>query len=73
MKMNGVDKTSDLYLITTPELMEELGIGKDKAYALMRSEGFPSMRVGKSYCVARGHLKKWIDDCVGKNIILNED
>ena len=71
--MKERDKSSDLYLITTPELMDELGIGKDKAYALMRSEGFPSMKIGKGYCVSRGNLKKWISECVGKNVLLGED
>lgn len=51
--------------LTTKELAEYLNIGLGSAYALMRSDGFPSVciRPGKgrgTYRVMRGDLLEWL-------------
>lgn len=60
----------ELTVLQTKDLQEYLGIGKDKAYALMRSEGFPSIRIGKQYIITMLNLKNWLNDNIGKTIIV---
>lgn len=46
--------------LTVKDLMRELSIGRDKAYALMRSKAFPAMKIGKSgYRVSEEAFKRW--------------
>lgn len=47
--------------LTVPEVGEALGISRAKAYDLVRSEGFPSMRIGTRILVPRDKLIRWID------------
>lgn len=47
-------------LLNVKELMAELGIGRDFAYALMQSKGFPSIRIGKRYFVEKDALHNWL-------------
>lgn len=48
--------------LTVPEVGEALGISRAKAYDLVRSEGFPSMRIGTRILVPRDKLIRWIDE-----------
>ena len=47
--------------LTVPEVGEALGISRAKAYDLVRSEGFPSIRIGTRILVPRDKLIRWID------------
>lgn len=47
-------------LLTVKELQILLNIGRDKAYALMHSDGFPSMKLGGRYYVEQEELKNWL-------------
>lgn len=42
------------------ELQEVLQVGKRQAKALMRTSGFPSIRIGRSYRVEEGAFLDWI-------------
>ncbi len=55
-------------LIGTRELMNILKIGKDRAYALMQSEEFPSVKIGAMYYVTEENLKKWLNESAHKTI-----
>lgn len=57
-------------LLKVNDLQELLGIGKDKAYSLMRSKSFPSMKLGGNYYVSREALNKWISDYERKTFVL---
>ena len=39
-----------------------LGISRSNAYALMRSEGFPTLHIGKRMLVPRDKLVRWMDE-----------
>ena len=41
-------------------LQTALGIGRDTAYSLMRSKGFPSIRIGGHYVVGKDALVIWL-------------
>ncbi len=47
-------------LIGTKELQNRLNIGRDTAYSLMHSEGFPSIRLSGRYYVAEKELEAWL-------------
>ena len=62
MKEERFRSYGDLPLtLTVPEVGEVLGISRAKAYDLVRSEGFPSMRIGTRILVPRDKLIRWID------------
>ena len=51
---------SDIKMLTAKELSSDLRIGRDKAYALMKSRGFPSICIGKRYYVTEAALSEWL-------------
>ena len=57
-------------ILRVPDLMKYMGIGRDLAYSLMRSESFPSTRLGKVYFVEVSQLEKWLDRNAGREIEL---
>lgn len=48
-------------LLRVKDLQELLQIGRDKAYALMHSSAFPSIKIGRCYYVSKDELQKWLD------------
>ena len=63
MKEGKFRSYGDLPLtLTVPEVGDALGISRAKAYDLVRSEGFPSMRIGTRILVPRDKLIRWIDE-----------
>ncbi len=51
---------SKLKSLTVKEVAAELNIALCHAYQLMRVEGFPSFRVGKSWRASAAGLEEWI-------------
>jgi len=49
-------------LLSVPELCEVLQIGKNTAYILIHSKGFPKIRIGREWRFEEESLKKWITD-----------
>ena len=47
--------------LTAPEVGEVLGISRAAAYELVRSEGFPRMKIGKRILIPRDKFLAWID------------
>lgn len=59
---------SDLPLmLTVPEMGEALGISRAGAYELVRSRGFPSLKVGTRILVPKDKLIKWINKQTEEN------
>lgn len=48
--------------LTAPEVGEALGISRAAAYELVRSRGFPSMRIGTRILVPKDKFIRWIDE-----------
>lgn len=57
-------------LLNVKDLQELLKIGRDTAYALMHAKGFPSIKIGGRYYVAREALDKWLDQYAYKTFAL---
>ena len=53
--------------LTAPEVGEVLGISRASAYELVRSKGFPSMRIGTRILVPKDKLIAWINEQVEAN------
>ena len=53
--------------LTPKRLAEALSIGRDKAYALMRSKGFPSIQLEDRFIVTQDALDRWLHDMEGKH------
>ena len=47
--------------LTAPEVGEALGISRASAYELVRSKGFPHMKIGTRILVPRDKFLAWID------------
>lgn len=47
-------------ILTTEDLQEVLKLTERRAKALMRSEGFPSVRIGRDYRVEEDALMEWL-------------
>lgn len=54
-------------LLTVKELKELLKVGRDTAYALMHSSGFPSIKIGGRYYVSKEALDKWLEQYAYKS------
>ena len=50
--------------LTAPEVGEVLGISRASAYELVRSKGFPSIRIGTRIIVPKDKLIAWINEQV---------
>lgn len=50
--------------LTAPEVGEVLGISRAAAYELVRSRGFPSMRIGTRILVPKDKFIAWINEQV---------
>ena len=53
-------------LMTIKELQSYLGIGKDKAYALVKSKSFPALKLGGRYYVIQPDFVIWLEKQTGK-------
>ena len=51
----------DYAVLSAKELAERLHIGRDKAYALIKSKSFPSIKLGGRYIVTSKALNEWLD------------
>lgn len=54
------------------DIQKIFNIGRSKATALMNTEGFPVIKLGKLYRVDSVALDEWIKNNRGKTINLNE-
>ena len=47
------------------DVAQVLGVSRAQAYNLMRSEGFPTLKIGKRMSVPKHKLIEWIDAHMG--------
>ena len=62
MKNTRLTPIQDEYsVLSARELATRLHIGRDKAYALIKSKSFPSIKLGGRYIVTSKALNEWLD------------
>ena len=47
-------------LLKTLDLQKRLGVSREVSYRLMRSDSFPSMKLGQRYYVSEEKLEEWL-------------
>lgn len=60
MENNESNKGKEI--LKVEDLMEILRIGRNTAYNLMRSEDFPSKKIGRLWVVSRESFKDWLNN-----------
>lgn len=60
----------EIRILTVKDLGHILKIGRDKAYALIRSNGFPSTCIGNRYFVTERALKEWLHQYEHKTYVV---
>ncbi len=53
-------------VLSVPEMAAVLGISRTVAYDLVRSKGFPSIRIGTRLIVPKENLMEWIQEQLQK-------
>lgn len=48
-------------LLTIPQVMACMGLGRNKVYDLIQKEGLPVLRFGRAVRVSHAALQKWIE------------
>lgn len=55
------EKQSDGFQLYTPKDIQRIfGMGKDHTYALIKSNGFPTIKINNRFYVEKEALLKWI-------------
>jgi excisionase family DNA binding protein len=52
----------DRELLTVEETRHILGIGRSKAYEMIRRGELPALRMGRIVRIPRGALRRWIEE-----------
>lgn len=52
---------SEYTILSAKDLAVRLHIGRDKAYSLIKSKSFPSIKLGGRYIVTSKALNEWLD------------
>jgi len=47
--------------LSVPEMAAALGISRAGAYALVRTEGFPALRIGSRIVIPKEELREWVN------------
>lgn len=57
------------YSLNVVEVAKMLGISRQSAYNLAKSEGFPSVRVGRRLVIPRDAFLLWLEKKQAENVI----
>ena len=52
-------------MLSVPDVASVLGISRAGAYELVRSDGFPALRIGSRIVVPKGRFIDWINTNAG--------
>lgn len=55
-------------LLTAEEAAKELQVSKPIMYDLTKTDGFPTVRIGRKVMVSRKGLERWIEERAGTGI-----
>lgn len=54
-------------MLSVPDVADVLGIGRANAYELVRSEGFPALKIGSRIIVPKDEFISWIKKQTSEN------
>lgn len=47
-------------MLTVKDISEQLGIGINQAYALVKTDGFPAIQLNSKYLIPQEEFEKWV-------------
>lgn len=53
-------------MLSVPEMAATLGISRAGAYELVRTEGFPALKIGSRIVIPKDELREWVKQNTGK-------
>lgn len=56
----------DIIVYTVTDIQNILSLGKTRTYELMRSDGFPSMKLNNRLYVTKPNFEKWLEKYTNK-------
>lgn len=59
-------KLQNKRLLTHMELAVYLSVGRNKAFNLLHTQGFPTVKIGRRIFANREQVDKWIDENTGR-------
>ena len=69
MKENFYKSYDELPLmLSVQEIAKVLGISKTSAYDLVRSKGFPVLKIGSRFVVSKDKFREWVEQNTGGSI-----
>ena len=57
-------------LLTSKDIQRIFSIGRTHAYELMRSNGFPTIKVGNRLYVEKDALDRWLEKYQGRTFLI---
>ena len=54
-------------MLSVPEMAAALGISRAGAYELVRTEGFPALKIGSRIVIPKDELQEWVKRNTGVN------
>ncbi len=53
-------------IMTVPDVGGIMGISKVKAYELVKTDGFPIIKVGRRITIPKPAFERWLNNCGGE-------
>ena len=60
----------DSIIYRVKDIMRIMGVGRDSAYSIMRANGFPATKLGRTYIVTKKNFEAWLDQYAGRKFQL---
>lgn len=57
--------------LKTKDVSKILGMGKNKTYKFIQQEGFPKIKIGKTYYIPESSLEKYLEKHIGTKIMVD--
>lgn len=59
-------KDNDIIVYTVGDIQRIMSLGRTRAYELMRSDGFPSIKLNNRIYITKKNFEKWLDKNTNK-------
>jgi hypothetical protein len=65
-----MERSEEIVLYGLEDVKTIFGVGTNKAYQILNSNGFPAIRIGGRKVVEKESLRKWLELNKGKTVLL---
>ena len=56
-------------MLTIKDIQNNLGIGKNNAYRLIKSPGFTTIKIGRKYLIPDDEFETWVQNSLHNNLL----